>query len=73
MQQNPDMAALLQLIQTPEARELLSALRRSGGKELRDALSKASSGDYADAQKCVGSLMEDPKLRSLLQQLGGMP
>lgn len=71
MQQTPDLAALMRLAQSPGAQQLFSALLASGGQELQQAMEKASAGDYGDAKKTLSSLLEDPKLRALVQQLGG--
>ncbi len=71
MQQNPDMTQLLQIAQSPAGQKLIAILQQSGGSQLENAIKKASSGDYADAQKTIASLLNNEEAQALLQQLGG--
>lgn len=71
--QQPDMARLLQLMQSPEGQELVRYLKEKGGTAARDAAAQASSGDMSGAQQTLSPLLRDPKLRALLNQLGGTP
>ena len=73
MEQQPDMLALMQLARSPAGQELLSLLQRTGGQQLQNAMARASAGDYADARDTISALLEDPRMRQLLQQLGGQP
>lgn len=66
-----DQNALLQLLNSPAGQQLLQFLNAKGGNAAKDAARKAASGDMAGAKQSLAPLMEDPQLRTLLQQLGG--
>ena len=69
--QQPDIRQLLQLMQSPAGQQLMQYLKANGGSAAQDAAAKAASGDLTAAQNSLAPLLEDPKLRILLQQLGG--
>ncbi len=71
MQQNPDMAQLLQMAQSPAGQKLIALLQQSGGNQLESALQKASQGDYTDAKSTIQSLLGNAEAQALLRQLGG--
>lgn len=71
MQQNPDMAQLLQLAQSPAGQQLIAMLQAQGGSDLQNAIAKASAGDYTQAKKAISALLETEEAKKLLQQLGG--
>lgn len=63
----------MQLAQSPAGRQLLQLLQASGGDELRVAMELAAAGDYTQAKKTVSTLMQDPKAKKLLAEIGGKP
>ena len=69
--QQPDIRQLLQMMQSPAGQQLMQYLKTNGGSAAQDAAAKAASGDLTAAQNSLAPLLEDPKLRILLQQLGG--
>ena len=73
MQNNPDMAQLLQLAASPAGQKLLALLQRSGGDALQDAMKKASAGEYAQAKNILNELLDNEEAKNLLVQLGGQP
>lgn len=73
MQNNPDMAQLLQLAASPAGQKLLALLQRSGGDALQDAMEKASVGEYAQAKSVLKKLLDNEEAKDLLAQLGGQP
>lgn len=73
MEQYPDMAQLRAIAASPEGRRFLTRLQQSGGDDLRQALASAAKGDTLQAQQLIATLMQDPQLQQLLQQMGGNP
>lgn len=73
MQQNPDMAKLMKMAQSPAGQELLSRLQHTGGQHLQDVMSKASAGDYEEAKQALFALMQDPTMQQLLRKMGEQP
>ena len=73
MENKPDMGQLGRIAASPGGRQLINTLQQRGGQELRRAMEQAARGDYSQAKQAVAALMEDPEVRALLEQLGGMP
>ena len=73
MEYKPDMRQLGRIAASPGGRQLIKTLQQRGGQELRTAMAQAAQGDYSQAKQAVAALMEDPEVRALLEQLGGMP
>ena len=71
--QQPDTNQLLQILRSPAGQQLIQFLKANGGAAARDAAAQAASGDLSAARKSLDPLLEDPRFRSLLQQLGGTP
>ncbi len=71
MQQNPDLAKLMQLAQSPAGQKLIAMLQQNGGTTLQNAMEKASAGDYEDAKRSISALLNNQEAKALLQQLGG--
>ena len=63
-----DLAALAQ---SGAGQSLYTALRQSGDERLNRAMSLAASGDMAGAGAMLTPLLSDPKIRALVEQLGG--
>ncbi len=73
MENTPDMAQLWKLAQSPAGRQLLSLLQQNGGEALQSAIAMASAGDYAQAQKVLSSLLDNPQAQTLLKELEARP
>ena len=71
MEHQPDMARLRAMAASPEGQRFLAGIQRSGGASLGKALEDAAKGDPAQAQQLLTTLLRDPQLRQLLQQMGG--
>lgn len=69
MEQHPDYAQLMRLAQTDAGQKLLLLLRQNGGQVLEQALSLAAEGNYTQARKLLGNLMNDPQAQNLLKAL----
>lgn len=63
-----DMAALAS---SPAGQQLMSLLRQSGGDQLQNAASRAAAGDITGARELLSPLLNDPRIRNLLKDLGG--
>ena len=71
--QQPDIKQLLSLMQSPAGQQLLLFLKENGCSAAQDAAVRASAGDMVGARDSLAPLLKDPKLRDLIQQLGGQP
>ena len=69
--QQPDMKQLRALMQSPAGQQLLQFLKEHGGSAPQEAAARAEKGDLTGARESLVPLLEDPRLRELLQQLGG--
>ena len=64
-------ADMMNLVSSPAGQQLLSLLRQSGGDQLQQAAGKAAAGDMTGARELLSPLLSDPRVRALLEQLGG--
>ena len=74
MQKNSDYFSVEQakrLSQTPAARELMALLQQKSGERAARSASLARQGDYQGAEQLLRSMLDDPRIRALLEQLGG--
>lgn len=65
------MEDALRMARSPAARQLMDAAKARDPDALNRAMTSAASGNYAQAQKDLQSLLSDPTLQALLRQLGG--
>lgn len=74
MQKNADrfsMQEVMRLAQSDTGQQLLALLKRENGAALQQAMDQAATGDYAQVQKTMSSLLTSPEAQALLRQLGG--
>ena len=71
--QQPDLKALMQLLNSPSGQQLIAYLKTEGGNAAKAAAAQASAGDMDSAKKTLSPLMNDPRFREILEQLGGKP
>ena len=73
MEQNRQfsMEQAMAFAKSPAGRQLLNILQQKGGRDLSKAEALASAGDMEGAKNALSSLMEDPQVRKLLNDLGG--
>lgn len=64
------MRDAMRMANSPAGKQLLQLLRQSGGKELQQAMEKASAGDLSQAKQAISSLLENPDIQKLLEQMG---
>ena len=62
------MAELLRLARTDTGKQILSLLQKQIGPELKKSLDEK---DYENAKLLTEEFIKDPKIKSLLSQLGG--
>ena len=65
------MTDMMALAQSPAGQQLLSLLRQSGGATVQQAMGKAAAGDLEGAKAVLAPMLADPRVQSLLGQLGG--
>ena len=56
---------------SPAGKQLISLLQSSNGADLSKAQAYAAAGNMEQAKAELSSLLEDPKIKELLRQLGG--
>ena len=66
------MDDMMTLAKSPAGQQLFAMLRQSAGEDLRQAMKKAAAGDLAGAQTILSPALSDPKIRALLEQMGGV-
>lgn len=65
------MEEALRLAKSPAGQQLLAMLRQADSGQLQQAVQQANAGNYTSAQQTLQSLLDDPQVKLLLQQLGG--
>ena len=73
MQKNSDNFSIqeaMKLASTPSGQELIAALHQSDMGQIQKAAELANDGDYAQAQRMLSELLQDPKIQLLLSKLG---
>ena len=65
------MEEALRLAKRPAGQQLLAMLRQADSGQLQQAVQQANAGNYTSAQQTLQSLLDDPQVKLLLQQLGG--
>lgn len=72
MQQNPDaIREAMRLAATPQGQQLIALLNKNGGAQLHNAAQLAAGGDMTLAKTLLKDLLQDPRARQLMEQLGG--
>ena len=70
-QENFSMQDALRLANSPAGKELLSILQSQNSENLQKAKSQAEKGEYDAVQKTLSGLLQDPKVRKLLEEMNG--
>lgn len=72
MEQNSEfsMQEAMRLARSPSGQQLLALLQKNGGTDLNTAMEQAAAGNYEQAKKALSSLLADPEVKKLLEQLG---
>lgn len=65
------MSDAMRLAQSPAGQQLFATLKAHNGDVLQQAMDQAAAGDYEQVKKTMSELLKDPKMQSLLRQLGG--
>ena len=75
MQKNPEkfsMQEALRLAQSDVGQQLLAHLNQRNDDAVHNAMEQASSGNYEGASRALSSVLNDPEIKKLIEQLGGM-
>lgn len=73
MQKNSENFSIqdaMRLAATPAGQELIAMLQKGDTGQFQQAAELASAGNYAQARQMLSQLLKDPKVQSLLSQLG---
>ncbi len=68
----PSIQELVRMAGTPEGRQLLALLKSRNSRELSQLMAAAGRGDQARVKSILAELLQDPQVRSLLEQMGGL-
>ena len=69
---NESIQQAMKLAQSSAGQQLIKLLQLQGGQELRTAIEQAAAGNYANAEKTISALMQNPEAKKLLEQMGGV-
>ena len=69
--QDFSMQEALRLAKSPAGQQLLAMLRQADSGQLQQVIHQANAGEYTAAQQTLQSLLDNPNMQNLLQQLGG--
>jgi hypothetical protein len=61
----------MRLAKSPAGQQLFAMLKNADNAQLQKAADQANAGQYDAAQNTLQSLMSNPEIRKLLEQLGG--
>ena len=64
------MEDIMKIAASPAGQTLLTVLQQNGAKELQLAAQKATAGDFNSAKQAISQLLQVPKVKQLLEQLG---
>lgn len=67
----PNLQQLMQLANSPLGQQLLQRLKEQNGTALHSAAEMASSGNITQAKALLQTMLQDPEVKNILQQLGG--
>lgn len=56
---------------SPAGKQLIALLQSKGGADLSKAQAHAANGNLEQAKAELATLLEDPKIKTLLKQFGG--
>ena len=60
---------IMRLANSPAGQQLIAVLQKQNNPEFRQAATQAASGNYSQAKNKVQTLLRDPQILALLQQL----
>lgn len=64
-----DMQQMMRLAQSDTAKKLFSLLQSTDSQQLQAAMDQASAGNLQAAKAALGSLLEDPQVKRMMQKL----
>lgn len=70
--QQPDFGRIMALLRSPAGQQLVDYVKNNGTDSLQSAVIQASAGDMEGAKTALSPILADPRVKDLLEQLGGM-
>lgn len=61
----------MRFAQSDTGKQLIALLQQTQGETLKEAMAQASSGNLEQTKKTMQSVLSDPKIRAILEQMGG--
>ena len=65
----PDMQQIMRLAQSDTAKKLFSLMQSADNQKLQAAMDQASAGNLQGAKAALGSLLDDPQVKKMMQKL----
>jgi len=69
MDQTPNYSKLMKLANSSSGQHLFQILQANSSDTLRSAINQAAAGNYMQAQKLLGPLLELPEVKAFIKQL----
>ena len=67
---NFSMQDAMRLAKSPAGQQLMEMIKKADSAKLQQALNQFRSGDAEGAKIALGDLLNDPKAKQLLEQMG---
>ena len=64
------MAQLVKLASSPAGLKLMRQIQNTDPAQMQQAAQFFAAGDIASAKAAIGTLLEDPQIKKLLEELG---
>ncbi len=68
---DPNIRKAMRIAASPAGQALLGLLQQNSSPQLQQAMDSAAAGDYDQAKQLLSALVRDPKVKKLLDQMGG--
>lgn len=73
MEQNSNnfsMQEIMRLANSPAGQQLIQLLKQKNNQQMQQAVTQFQAGDRESAKQALSQILNDPKAKELLQQLG---
>lgn len=65
------LEAAMRFAKSESGKQLLAMLQQTQGEKLEAIMAQAAAGNYNAAKESLAQILQDPKAKSLLDQIGG--
>ena len=64
------MQEIMRLANSPAGQQLIQLLKQKNNQQMQQAVTQFQAGDRESAKQALSQILNDPKAKELLQQLG---